>query len=161
MNKKSTLILISILHVCIMGICVLIIYSNKTTGITVAHVSSDAKAIAPQTELEEEATREWNTEIETEVEIEIETETITETASEISTEQGTEAAPVYSFHYIGKTTNLNIRNTPSMKGAIIGKIPVGGYGDVLTLTNDDWALIDYQGTVGYCSRKYIDLEEMN
>ena len=158
MNKKSTLILLSILHVCIMGICVLTIYSNKTTGITVAHVSSDAKAIAPQTEPEEETT-EWNTEVESEIAIETETETITETTSEISTEQ--EAASVYSFHYIGKTTNLNIRNNPSMKGAIIGKIPVGGYGDVLTITNDDWALIDYRGTVGYCSRKWIELEEMD
>ena len=159
MNKKSTLILLSILHICIMGICVLAIYSNKTTGITVAHVSSDAKAIASHVEPEEEATTEWNTEPKSETEIE--TETITQTASEISTEQETEAAPVYSYHYIGKTTNLNIRDNPSMKGAIIGKIPVGGYGDVLTLTNDDWALIDYQGTTGYCSRKWIELEEMD
>ena len=156
MNKKSTLILLTILHVCILGICVLTIYSNKTSGITVAHVSSDTKSIASQKEPEEGSAPEWNTESETE----IETETITETTMEINTEQETESAPIYSFYYIGKRSNLNIRNTPSLNGTIIGKIPIGGNGSVLTLTNDDWALIDYRGTVGYCSREWIKLQEV-
>ena len=161
MNQKSTLILLSILHICILGICILTIYPDRTSGITVAHVSSDTKSIAPEPESEEESAPAWNTEPETEAEAEPETvtETITETAPETGTEPESEAAPSYAFYYIGETSNLNVRSTPSMNGAIIGKIPVGGHGDVLTLTNDDWVLIDYNGMVGYCSRKWIELQE--
>ncbi|MDE6517619.1 MAG: SH3 domain-containing protein [Acetatifactor sp.] len=177
MNKKSTLILLSILHICILGICVLTIYSNKNSAsdVMVAHVSSDTKVIDSQAEPEAEATAEPETVTEPEpepitepepeaealAEPEAETESIAEPETEAITEPESEVSPLYSFHYVGTHSNLNIRSTPSTSGTIIGKVPVGGDGSVIELTNDAWALIDYQGIIGYCSRNCIKLQEID
>lgn len=190
MNKKSTLILLSILHICILGICILTIYNNKHSGITIAHVSSDTRTVVTQTEPETLTEPESDTaptpetEIETEMETETETETESETESEIETKTEpeteietktepeselpaqTEIAPetkpaaLYAFHFIGTHKNLNIRNAPSSKAKIIGKIPVGGCGKVLELTNEYWVLAEYNGIIGYCSRHWIELQKI-
>lgn len=164
MSKKSTLILLSILHLCILGICILTIYSNKHSGVTVAHVSSDTKAVItqdlpdtiaePETVIETAQTAEIETEIHTEIQAEIQTEIQTETESEL------ESAPLYSFRFIGTQKNLNIRNAPSTDAKIIGKVPVGGCGSVLELTNESWILAQYNDIVGYCSRDWIELQEI-
>lgn len=181
MNKKSTLILLSILHICILGICVLTIYSNRNSAsdVMIAHVSSDTKVIDSQTEPEAETTVALETEPETVTEpepepitepepeteavaeLEPETEAIAEPEPEPITEPESEVSPLYSFHYVGTRSNLNIRSTPSTSGTIIGKVPVGGDGSVIELTNDAWALIDYQGIIGYCSRNCIKLQEID
>lgn len=170
MNKKSTQILLSILHICILGICVLTIYSNRNSAseAMVAHVSSDTRVIDSQPEPEAD------TASGTEAEPAADTNTVpeppatdTDIIPEASTEpeQGTEAdtgeetIPSYSFRYIGTYLNLNIRSTPSLDGEIIGKVPPGRSGSVIELTNDGWALIDYQDIIGYCSRDYIELQE--
>lgn len=182
MNKKSTLILISILHICILGICILTIYNNKHSGITIAHVSSDTRTVVtqtepetltepesdtaptPETEIETEMETESETEIETKTETEIEIETKTEPESELpaQTEIAPETKPtaLYAFHFIGTHKNLNIRNAPSSKAKIIGKIPVGGCGKVLELTNEYWVLAEYNGIIGYCSRHWIELQKI-
>lgn len=162
MSKKSTLILLSILHLCILGICILTIYNNKHSGVTVAHVSSDTKAVItqdlpdtiaePETVIETAQTAEIETEIQTEIQAEIQTET--ESESEL------ESAPLYSFRFIGTQKNLNIRNAPSTDAKIIGKVPVGGCGSVLELTNESWILAQYNDIVGYCSRDWIELQEI-
>lgn len=181
MNKKSTLILLSILHICILGICILTIYTNKNRAseAMIAHVSSDTKTMDSQTEpavetnpgqeIEPGTETEPGTEAEPGTEIEPETnaaaepdtdaipEPETETAPETNAE--TEPSPVYYFHYIGTRSKLNIRSAPSTDDTIIGKVPCGGDGSVLELTNDEWALIEYQGIIGYCSRKFLKLKE--
>lgn len=174
MRKKSTLILLSILHICILGICILTIYSNKNRAseAMIAHVSSDTKVTdsqtapavetPPGTETEPGAVAEPSAEPEPEPETEAEPDTDaisepeTETAPE--TDGETEPSPVYSFHYIGTRSKLNIRSGPSTNDTIIGKVLCGGDGNVLELTNDEWALIEYQGIIGYCSRKFLKLQ---
>ncbi len=50
--------------------------------------------------------------------------------------------------------NLNIRSKPSMAGDIIGSIPRGAAVTVLGRWQD-WYVVDYNGTVGYASSRYI------
>lgn len=167
MSKKSTLILLSILHLCILGICILTIYNNKHSGVTVAHVSSDTKAVItqdlpdtiaePETVIETAQTAEIETEIQTEIQAEIQTETESELES---AGLEPETAPLYSFRFIGTQKNLNIRNAPSTDAKIIGKVPIGGCGSVLELTNESWILAQYNDIVGYCSRDWIELQEI-
>lgn len=155
MDKKSTLILISILHICILGICILTIYSRKNSDITVAHVSSDTRVSTPAAPEEE-----FTAAAETETTPESETATVPEPETAVQTEpETTESADTvsYTFDYIGKHLNLNIRSTPSMKASIIGKVPIGGSGRVLELTNDEWALVDYNGKTGYCSMEWLSI----
>ena len=164
MNRKSTLVLFTILHICVLGVCILTIYNSRHSGVTVAHVSSETKTAVtptePETAAEPEASTEITseTEIETETEIEVETEIKTETETVPETKPDTTA--LYSFHFIGTHKNLNIRNAPSTKAKIIGKIPIGGNGKVLELTNEHWALIEYNGIIGYSSRHWIELQKI-
>lgn len=172
MNKKSTLILLSILHICILGICILTIYNNKHSNFTTAHVSSDTRTAIAQNDPDTMAGPETDipTTEEAETESEIETESETETEIQIQTERTPEAetktvaAPKisaqYSFHYIGRYKNLNIRNAPSINAKIIGKVPIGGCGIVLELTNENWVLAEYNDIVGYCSRDWIELQKI-
>lgn len=187
MNKKSSLILLSILHICVLGICVLTIYANRdrASEVMVAHVSSDTEFIAPQTEASAETDPGAGEDAEPGTETDPDKGTDAGTASEADSVTGTETdpgagsdpetepapdadagedgeenSPLYSFHYTGKKANLNIRSAPSLEEMIIGKIPVGGNGSILELTNDKWALVEYQGIVGYCSRDYLELHEI-
>lgn len=170
MNKKSTLVLFTILHICILGVCILTIYNSRHSGVTVAHVSSETKTAVTPTEPETAAEPEASTETAPEPETETETEIKTETESKSETETAPETVPpvtpssdttaLYSFHFIGTHKNLNIRNAPSTKAKIIGKIPIGGSGKVLELTNEHWALIEYNGIVGYSSRHWIELQKI-
>lgn len=170
MSKKSTLILLSILHICILGICVLTIYVNKnrTSEAMIARVSSDTKVMDSETEPAIETNPVVNTEPSAEVEPEPEpvtepepdAETIPEPEITPEPDAEPELSPVYSFHYIGTRANLNIRSAPSTNDTIIGKVPCGGDGSVLELTNDEWALIEYQGIVGYCNRNFLELTEI-
>ena len=83
-------------------------------------------------------------------------ETATESLSEMETET-VEAILSYTFQYTGGKRNLNIRKGPSMNDTIIGKIPPNDGGNVLKLANDEWALIEYQGTTGYCNLAWMVL----
>lgn len=178
MNKKSTLILLSILHICILGVCILTIYNNKHSGVTVAHVSFDTgTAVTPKGPVEEtkpaeetepkpdtvtteerEPAKETEQDIVTAEEPEPEVEPEPEPPAE--TVQEPEDAALYSFRFTGKRSRLNVRSAPSMDAEIIAKVPVGGSGSVLELTDENWAQIEYDGTVGYCSRSWIELEEI-
>lgn len=176
MDKKSTRILLSILHICILGVCILTIYSNKHSGVTVAHVSFDTQtAVTPketvkdkETEADaakaEEPAGEEKTDTEPREEVEPETAPEAETPAEEVEEAedvGTPEETVqYSFRFTGKRNKLNIRSAPSMDAEIVAKVPVGGGGSVLELTDEDWARIEYDGTVGYCSRSWIELQEI-
>lgn len=153
MNKKNTQILLSILHICILGICVLTIYSNRNSApeAMVAHVSSDTRVIDSQPEPEADTVSG------TEAEPAADTNTVPDPPAEPAGRHFT--TPSYSFRYLGTYLNLNIRSAPSLDGEIIGKVPPGRSGSVIELTNDGWALIDYQGIIGYCSRDYIELQE--
>ena len=160
MDKKSTLILITILHICILGICILTLYSRMNEETVVAHVPSNSKDSAPETEaetsadieVETETSVEINTEANTEISAETEAVTESETAAETSAE-----AVLYTFHYKGTHSSLNMRKSPDMGAAVIGSIPKGGNGDVLELTNDKWALVRYKDKTGYCSMDWIEV----
>lgn len=176
MDKKSTLILLSILHICILGVCILTIYNNKHSGVTVAHVSFDTKtAVTPKETAKEPETEAGTEEPGTDTgmaeEPEAEAGTVEETVEEPETEEKPEAetpekidepesAVRYSFRYTGTRNKLNMRSAPSMDAEIIGKVPVGGSGSVLELTDEEWIRAEYDGVVGYCSRKWIELQEI-
>lgn len=99
-------------------------------------------------------------EIETEIETESEAEIKTEPETELEPE--TEAEPVYfngvkvpfNFQFSGHS-RLNIRNQPSTKGEIIGKIPKNKIGTVTGVYDDKWVMVTFEGVEGYCSAKWI------
>lgn len=51
-------------------------------------------------------------------------------------------------------SNLNIRNSPSMMGQIIGRIPNGAEVTVYSI-NGEWAVVTYNGVTGYVSRRFL------
>ncbi|MDE5582153.1 MAG: SH3 domain-containing protein [Ruminococcus sp.] len=56
-----------------------------------------------------------------------------------------------------KNDALNIRDTPSSNGKIIGSIPKGKYIDVYTTSNSKWYYTTYKGVSGYVSADYVTL----
>ncbi len=61
---------------------------------------------------------------------------------------------IYVANVATRGSNLNVRYTPSLTGSIIGKIPNGG--EVTVFANlPDWALVNYNGLVGYVSSQYL------
>ncbi len=52
--------------------------------------------------------------------------------------------------------NLNLRNGPSMTSSVIGSIPNGATVTVYS-QNGIWSAVDYNGTVGYVSNRYLRL----
>lgn len=178
MKKKTTLILLSILHICVFCIGILIIFRNLGTDHTNTTLSPDTdvrladnnpdtetpieETIIEETIIEETITKETliKETITEETIIEETSETLIElpSASETQTETLPESEPPsYTFQFIGKRKNLNIRKGPSLNYEIIGKIPPLKSGRVLELTNKDWALIEYNGITGYSSLHWMEL----
>ena len=62
--------------------------------------------------------------------------------------------PIYTTTVATRGSNLNVRYTPSLNGAIIGSIPNGS--EVTVYANlADWALVGYNEILGYVSRQYL------
>lgn len=62
--------------------------------------------------------------------------------------------PIYTASVVTRGGYLNVRYIPSMKGAIIGSIPNGA--EVTVFANlPNWALVNYNGLVGYISSDYL------
>lgn len=185
MNRKRMLILISALHVCIFALAVIMIHiGSRDVGLpeveTPKLTVSVEKATQPETEAESEVVTETVEETETieateaiettetieatesteTIESELETTEIeqeSEVVSEVETEPESQA--LYSFLSTNELHNLNIRQNPNVNSPIIGKVTPNSTGDVISIVDDDWALIEYNGLQGYCSREYIYLEE--
>jgi Bacterial SH3 domain. len=186
MKKKTILILISLLHICVFCVGILIFFQTKQTSRENSNLISDAAVRITETEsdtlIELSSTESFSTEppeseqmfstIEeflpesTFVE-DISEPFMEESFSEISSvedisEPITENISVpkssYTFKYIPHNNlKLNIRNAPSMQGKIIGKVPPNKGGTILEFTNKDWALIEYNGTTGYSNLHCIIL----
>lgn len=63
----------------------------------------------------------------------------------------------YDIYRVEVGTHLNIRDTPSKKGAIVGKIESGTLVDVMEI-KDGWAKLNYDGyEIGYVSSEYLVL----
>lgn len=167
MRKKKVLILLSILHICVFCIGILIMFRNAERTHTGILPDSDVRLAGnePETEPEVETLTETLIEIPSENEAQIKTQITAQ--SESPTEPPTESEPetpiesppepAYTFRYVGGTRNLNIRKGPSMQYEIIGKIPPNMGGRVIELTDSDWALVEYRGTTGYSSLRWITL----
>jgi hypothetical protein len=175
------LILISALHVCIFALAVIMIHiGSRDVGLpeveTPKLTVSVEKATQPETEAESETVEETETVEATEAiettetieatdstettESELETTEIeqeSEVVSEVETEPESQA--LYSFLSTNELHNLNIRQNPNVNSPIIGKVTPNSTGDVISIVDDDWALIEYNGLQGYCSREYLYLEE--
>lgn len=62
--------------------------------------------------------------------------------------------PIYTASVVTRGGYLNVRYTPSMQGAVIGSIPNGA--EVTVFANlPNWALVNYNGLVGYISSDYL------
>ncbi len=166
MKKKTILILLSLLHICVFCIGILIIFQHRETKHMDISLSSDATVritdtepetvieVSPLAESEPEETFVEQTFVEEPL---IEKPSIEESSIEESSAELSEETLSYTFQYVRGKRNLNIRNAPSMQARIIGKIPPGQGGRVLEFANDDWALIEYRGTTGYSSRHWMKL----
>lgn len=66
--------------------------------------------------------------------------------------------PVTGDIYIVTTesSNLNIRNSPSTGGDVIGKAPKSAELTVYSI-DGGWAYVNYNGIVGYCSANYLTI----
>lgn len=158
MKKKTILILLSLLHICVFCIGILIIFQYRESKHMDITLSSDATVritdTEPETVIEVSSLEEPFTEEPFVEESFIEESSIEESSIK---ESLLEETPSYTFQYVRGKRNLNIRNAPSMQARIIGKIPPGQGGRVLEFADDDWALIEYQGTTGYSSRHWMEL----
>lgn len=168
MKKKTTLILLSTLHICVFCIGILVIFRSTGTEHTDTAVLTDTDIqlagnepdteTLPETLIALPAASETQTEPELELEIEIEPELETELETETAAPSGPESEqPSYTFQFTGRRKNLNIRTGPSTSHKIIGKIPPLKSGRVLELANGDWALIEYNGITGYSSLHWMEL----
>lgn len=173
MKKKTTLILLSILHICVFCIGILIIFRSIDTKHTDTALSPDTDiqlvdhepdtlielpaASETQTQSELEIATDAETDTETDIDTNIETNIETDIETNIETNIKTAEPPSYTFQFIGRRKNLNIRKGPSTNYKIIGKIPPLKSGRVLELTNEDWAFIEYNGITGYSSLHWMEL----
>lgn len=168
MKKKTILILLSLLHICVFCIGILIIFQHRETRHIDISLSSDATVRITDTEPEtvievsepaESLVVEPFTETSSVEEPLTEESPVEESLVEESLieESLIEESPSYTFQYVRGKRNLNIRNAPSMQARIIGKIPPGQGGRVLEFADDDWALIEYHGTTGYSSLHWMEL----
>jgi hypothetical protein len=158
-NKKMVLILLSIAHICCLVIFVIYMYTgtqvmeyDNETASRVISVEPEYKEVEtlPQTEQETELQSETQTVAETEID--------TETQTEIETETETEEPFSGTFTVVTEAYRLNMRKEPSVNSDIIGKLPKGSTGTVLEIVNNYWALIEYNGTQGYCNTEYLQIE---
>ena len=51
---------------------------------------------------------------------------------------------------------VNLRRTPSLKGALITRIPLGTYVDIIA-PGETWAKIKYSGVTGYMMAQFLDI----
>ena len=160
MKKKTVLVLLSLLHICVFLIGILIILHDRAPK-QFNSVSSTLVVVAePESESMVEVPLSSEPETETLVEVPIlsEEDASEETSAEESpSEEASAPLPSYTFAYVRGRRNLNIRNGPSMQASIIGKIPPGKGGVILEFANEDWALIEYRGTTGYSSLHWMEL----
>jgi hypothetical protein len=172
MNRRVVLGLVSALHICIFALAVVLIYKDVFIIGNVGDRDNSKESIIDTVESEEEIvikvtepeTEVESTEAESTSEIEsTETESIEIESTEIesteieSTEMESEAKNA-TFTSTNKNMKLNIRETPSANAKIIGKIPPKATGTVVSIVDDDWVYIEYNGVKGYCSRKYINIK---
>lgn len=51
---------------------------------------------------------------------------------------------------------VNLRRTPSLKGALITRVPLGTYVDIIA-PGETWAKIKYSGVTGYMMAQFLDI----
>lgn len=60
--------------------------------------------------------------------------------------------------HIESDNGLKIRKEPSTEAEFYGVLPYGDEVEVLSVSEDGWACIDYEGTDGYVSTEFISIE---
>ncbi len=73
------------------------------------------------------------------------------TPFETETMPETTPAPVYKT-----TTNLNVRSEPTTNGSKLGLLEAGTVVDFIGDYDEEWAIIDYNGTQAYVSKQYLE-----
>jgi len=62
--------------------------------------------------------------------------------------------PIFVTNVATRGSGLNVRYLPSLSGTIIGRIPNGAEVTVFAQV-PDWSLVEYNGTIGYVSSRYL------
>lgn len=60
-----------------------------------------------------------------------------------------------TIYCVSSDGTLNIRSTPSSKGALVGTMFTGGAGAVVVGKSGGWYKVNYQGVVGYVNGNYV------
>lgn len=164
MKKKTVLILLSLLHICVFCIGILILVQDRAPRQTALVSNTVVDVTTPESEtpvevslVEESSAEDVSSEDVSVEDPPTEKDTTEEASSETAPPEEPAPALSYTFQYVRGKRNLNIRNAPSMQAQIIGKIPPGQGGNILEFADEDWALIEYRGQTGYSSLHWMEL----
>lgn len=141
MNRKIKLIALCVLYIilslfAVVFIVLPLIPDNSSTEV-MASVEDEVEEISTETEVIEESSEEEEEETTTAIQ-----ESLPETAFPITFTNRTKS-------------NVHIRNTGSMDGKIIGKIPPGKKGLITDFLNSEWAMVSYNEIQGYSAFRYF------
>lgn len=83
-------------------------------------------------------------------------------AAELTTEAETTSAVAPSAITVYTTSSsLNVRETPSTGGKLLTTLPAGTVLDFVEKYNDQWTVINYNGTHAYVASQYVTASEVN
>ena len=83
-------------------------------------------------------------------------------AAELTTEAETTSAVAPSAITVYTTSSsLNVRETPSTSGKLLTTLPAGTVLDFVEKYNDQWTVINYNGTHAYVASQYVTASEVN
>lgn len=90
------------------------------------------------------------------------TEAVSSAAAELTTEAETTSAVAPSAITVYTTSSsLNVRETPSTSGKLLTTLPAGTVLDFVEKYNDQWTVINYNGTHAYVASQYVTASEVN
>ena len=79
----------------------------------------------------------------------------------LTTEAETSAVAPSSITVYTTSTSLNVRETPSTSGKLLTTLPAGTVLDYVGSYNDQWTIINYNGTQAYVATQYVTASEVN
>ncbi len=79
----------------------------------------------------------------------------------LTTEAETSAVMPSAITIYTTSTSLNVRETPSTSGKLLTTLPAGTVLDYVGSYNDQWTIINYNGTQAYVATQYVTASEVN
>ena len=79
----------------------------------------------------------------------------------LTTEAETSAVVPSAIKIYTTSTSLNVRETPSTSGKLLTTLAAGTVLDYVEAYNDQWTVINYNGTHAYVATQYVTASEVN